>query len=139
MTALGFLFISSFAAATLLPGGSEAILLGMLQQQSAAVPLLWLAATLGNSLGSMSSYLLGYWGRQFKPLPEGSSHYRRAMRWLEKYGYWSLLLAWLPLVGDLLCVLAGWSKFPPWRSCLLILIGKGARYAVLVWLFFSFA
>lgn len=137
MWSLGFLFIVCFGAATLLPGGSEAVLVGMLQQQSAPVVLLLLVATLGNSLGSMTSYLLGYWGRRLRPDGQNSERYQRVTLWVDKYGYWSLTMSWLPLFGDLLCLVAGWRKFPLLPSCLLILLGKGVRYGVLVWLFFS--
>lgn len=116
------LFIASFAAATLLPGGSEIVLVAVIHKHPDAV---WPAvgvATAGNTLGGMSSYLIG------RLIPNRAQH--KAIIYLHKYGYWSLLFSWVPLVGDALCVAAGWLRFDPWLSMLLFAIGKLARYAL---------
>jgi membrane protein YqaA with SNARE-associated domain len=119
---LGALFLSSFLAATLLPGGSEAVLFGVLKLDGA---LLWPAlglATFGNTLGGMSSYLLGRF------LPE--RHKLRGLEWVRRYGSVTLLLAWAPLIGDGLCVAAGWLRLNALWVTLFMAAGKFARYWV---------
>ncbi|MDP2783790.1 MAG: YqaA family protein [Sulfurimicrobium sp.] len=116
------LFLSSLLGATVLPGGSEAVLFALLKLHP---DLLWPAlasATLGNTLGGMTSYLLGRF------LPRDRDH--RAAAWLRRHGSPVLLLAWAPLVGDALCVAAGWLRINPWYAVLFMFIGKGARYGV---------
>lgn len=115
------MFLASFLSATVLPGGSEAVLFALLKFHPG---LLWPAlacATLGNTLGGMSSYLLGRF------LPQDRSH--RASAWLQRHGSPALLLAWAPLIGDALCVAAGWLRINPWHAALFMLLGKAARYA----------
>lgn len=122
---LGGLFVSSFLAATLLPGGSEGVLFGILKLNPG---LLWPAlalATLGNTLGGMSSYLLG------RILPE-----RNPTKWLvfvHRYGSPAMLLAWAPLIGDALCVAAGWLRLNAVYVALFMAVGKLARYLVIAW------
>lgn len=122
-TGLITLFASSFLAATLLPGGSEAVLFGLLKLQPQLYwPALGLAA-LGNTLGGMTSYALG----RFLPhAPKG-----KGIGWLERHGSPALLLAWAPIVGDALCVAAGWLRVNPWWATLFMGIGKAARYWVI--------
>jgi len=117
---LWLLFTSSFLAATLLPGGSEAVLFGVLKLHPEQ---LWSAlgvATLGNTLGGTSSYLIGRVLPQKKALP--------GLPALRKYGTPALLLSWVPILGDPLCVAAGWLRLDPWLSALFIALGKFARY-----------
>jgi len=119
-TSLWLLFSSSFLAATLLPGGSEAVLFGVLKLHPEQ---LWSAlgvATLGNTLGGMSSYLIGRLLPQNKDLP--------GLPAMRKYGIPALLLSWVPLLGDPLCVAAGWLRLNPLLSTLFIALGKFARY-----------
>jgi len=128
------LFLSSFLAATLLPGGSEALLLWLNYQQSYSPLLLLFAATSGNTLGGLSSWAIGRWLRH--RFPEAGLHkprQRQALSWLEKHGSPLLLLSWVPIVGDPLCVAAGWARMPLLQSTLFIALGKGARYAMLLW------
>jgi len=118
---LAGLFLSSFLAATLLPCGSEAVLFGVLKGNA---QLFWPAlgmATLGNTLGGMTSYLLG------RLLPE-KRHPGRALGWVRRHGSPVLLLAWAPLMGDALCVAAGWLRVNAWAALLFMAIGKFARY-----------
>lgn len=130
------LFVSGFVAATLLPASSELLLLVLLQQ--GYMPwLLWLAATAGNTLGSCVNWYLGhkllrFSGRRWFPANE--MQLERAQRFFQRYGQWSLLLAWLPVVGDPLTLVAGVMKMPWLRFVLLVVIGKGLRYAVLIFL-----
>ncbi len=132
MIALWLMFSAAFIAATIFPGGSEVLLAALIKEQ----PDLWISlvfvATLGNSLGSVTNYGLGYLGR-FAKTPEemATGRFRYSVNLLKKYGYWSLLLAWLPIVGDLLCLLAGWMKMPIVQSTLMIFVGKGIRYLLI--------
>ena len=139
MTALQFteeagyigLAISSFVSATLLPGGSEVVLVALVQKFPEAFWRAILVATVGNTAGGMTSYALG------RLLPNRVEY--RAIIHLHRYGYWALLLSWLPIVGDALCVAAGWLRFNPWLSALLLAAGKCARYALLAggWAWFA--
>ena len=128
------LFFSSFLAATLLPGGSEAILLWLNYQQSYSPALLLLAATLGNTLGGLSSWGIGRWLRhRFPAAGLHKPRQKKALAWLEKHGSPLLLLSWVPVIGDPLCVAAGWARMPLLQSALFIALGKGARYGLLLW------
>lgn len=121
-TGLVTLFFASFIAATVLPGGSEFVLVGVLHAHPGAF---WPAigvATVGNTLGGVTSYWLG------RLLPNRVQH--KAIITLHKYGYWALLLSWLPLVGDALAVGAGWLRLSPWLSILAFAVGKFFRYLV---------
>lgn len=122
-TSLWALFTSSFLAATLLPGGSEAVLFGVLKLNPGQFWPALGAATLGNTLGGMSSYVIGRIIPQAKPL--------RGLDTVRKYGSPSLLLSWVPLIGDPLCVAAGWFRLNPWLAVLYIATGKFARYWVI--------
>jgi len=126
------LFASALISSTLLPGGSEALL--ALQLNSGLHPawLLILAATTGNVLGSMLTFGMGYWIACRYPLKGmDKPGQQRALRWLRRFGPGSLLLAWLPLIGDPLCLVAGWLRFPLLLSLLLITIGKTVRYLLI--------
>ncbi len=129
------LFFSSFLAATLLPGGSEAVLIWLQHQQSYHWLLLLFVATFGNTLGGLSSWGIGRWLRHYTP-DAGLSQPRqqRALGWLEQHGSPLLLLSWVPIIGDPLCVAAGWIKTPLLISLLFIAVGKGIRYGILLWL-----
>ena len=116
------LFASSFLAATLLPGGSEAVLFGVLALHPAEYWPALTVATLGNTLGGMSSYLLGRVIPQKEGLP--------GVPTVRKYGAPALILSWVPLLGDPLCVAAGWLRLNPWLSAAFMALGKFARYVV---------
>lgn len=117
------LFTSSFLAATLLPGGSEAVLFAVLKLHPGEYWPALGVATLGNTLGGMSSYLVGRIIPQKQTLP--------GLPAMQKYGGPALLLSWVPVIGDPLCVAAGWLRLDPWRSLLFIALGKFARYLVI--------
>ena len=127
------LFFISFCASTLLPLGSEWLLVALLLQGSN--PLATVAvATLGNSLGAGTNYLIGFYGGDWlieKVLRVEKTRQQQAIRWFNRYGSWSLLLAWLPVIGDPLCLVAGMLKTPLLRFSLLVTTGKGLRYTVL--------
>jgi membrane protein YqaA with SNARE-associated domain len=127
------LFIGSFLSSTLLPGGSEAMLLFAVTQQPGQIPQLWLIATLGNTLGGLSSWLIGWWlARRFPTQGLKEVRHRQALRRISRYGSPALLLSWLPLVGDPLCVAAGWSGIRLLPATLFIGIGKALRYVVII-------
>ncbi len=128
---LGTLFIVSFISATLLPMGSEPALFGLVKLNP---DLLWpaiIVATLGNTLGGMLDWWLGYGAHQAVDKWKHSSVHVRALAWLERLGPKACLLSWLPLVGDPLCAVAGWLRMPFWPCALYMLIGKLARYVVM--------
>lgn len=124
------LFASSFLSATLLPGNSELVLLYMLHEAPALKWPALIVATIGNTLGGMTSYAIG---RVFPKPREG-----RAVAWLRRYGPAALLLSWAPIVGDALCVASGWLRQNALAVAGFIAAGKFARYWVLaeglVWL-----
>lgn len=122
------LFTSSFLAATLLPGGSEAVLFGIL---TAYPQLYWPAlgvATLGNTLGGLSSYAIGLLLPDEKALLKKSRGSLRGLEWVHNHGSPVLLLAWVPFIGDLLCVAAGWLRINWILAMLFMAAGKFARY-----------
>jgi len=123
----GSLFGSSFLSATLLPGSSEAVLVALLIAQKGSVYGLLLAASVGNTLGGLTNILLG---RLMPPSGQGRWH-DTAMTWLHRLGPAALIFSWLPVVGDLLCVLAGWLRFAWLPSVLFLAIGKTLRYIVI--------
>ena len=122
------LFTSSFLAATLLPGGSEAVLVSVLL---AYPELHWQAlalATVGNTLGGMSSYLIGRLLPDEKAMLKKLGSSTRGLEWVRQHGAPILLLSWAPLIGDALCVAAGWLRTNWLWSLLFIAVGKFARY-----------
>ena len=119
------LFVGSFLSATLLPGGSEGLLWAFLQLHPAQTWSALLLATLGNTAGGMTSW---YCGRLLQQTTRALPQQARVARW----GSPALLLSWLPLVGDALCVAAGWLRLH-WLPCLLCMaLGKFARYWLIV-------
>jgi len=114
------LFAASFLAATLLPGGSEPALFALLRFNPAIFWPALAVATLGNTLGGLTSYAIG------RLLPERTV--RREVAWARRYGAPVLLLAWAPIIGDALCVAAGWLRLPLVQSTLYMAAGKLARY-----------
>ncbi len=116
------LFVASFLAATLLPGGSEVVLIAVLHKHPDAWAQAVAVATIGNTLGGSTSYLIG------RLIPNKAES--KAIIYLHKYGYWALLFSWVPLFGDALCVAAGWLRFNFWVSLLLFAVGKLFRYVL---------
>lgn len=150
------LFLSSFLAATLLPGGSEAVLFGVLKLHP---ELFWpalLLGTFGNTLGGMVTFGMGWMlpqtqqlkhvekvqlrrgGAEHSGAGEAAAHpvtqtdnFERNVLRVRRYGAPSLLLAWVPLIGDALCLAAGWLRLNWWQAALFMAIGKFARYWVI--------
>ena len=133
--ALWGLFLSAFLSATLLPGGSEVLLALLVREGEIPAPALWAVATAGNVLGSLVTFAMGRLlarrvGRRLLDDPR----HARALARLRRWGVAALLLAWVPVVGDPLCLAAGWARISlPW-SALYIALGKASRYAVLLWI-----
>jgi len=126
LLSLASLFASSFLSATLLPGNSEVVLVAMLLSGVSQPWLLVLIATMGNSLGGLTNVILG----RFFPLRKKSRWQEKAAGWLKRYGAATLLLSWMPVIGDLLCLLAGWMRIS-WGPVLFFLcLGKALRYAL---------
>ena len=125
------LFTSSFLAATLLPGGSEAVLVGVLLTYP---ELHWQAlvlATIGNTLGGMSSYFIGRFLPNEQAMYKKIGQNTRGLRWINQYGAPILLLSWVPLIGDVLCVAAGWLRINWLNAAIFMAVGKFARYWVI--------
>lgn len=136
---LSTVFVVAFLSATLLPLGSEPAVFALVKLNP---DLFWpavLVATAGNTLGGMLSWLMGYGAHRAVDRARHQATDLRALRWLERFGPKACLLAWLPGVGDPLCAVAGWLKFPFWPCALYMAVGKFARYlsmtAALLWVF----
>ena len=128
---LGTVFVVSFISATLLPLGSEPVVFGLIKLNP---DLLWQVmgvATLGNTLGGAVDWWMGMGAHQVADKYRHSAMHVRALDWLQKLGPKACLLAWVPLVGDPLCAVAGWLRMPFWPCLLYMGIGKFLRYLVL--------
>ena len=128
------LFLSALGAATLLPLQSEAVLASLLVLGQQPVWALLAVATGGNVLGAVLNWGLGrsieFW-REKPWFPVGADALHRAQATYHRYGYWTLLLSWVPVIGDPLTVVAGLMREPLWRFTLIVLVAKGGRYLVL--------
>ncbi|MDH5396228.1 MAG: DedA family protein [Gammaproteobacteria bacterium] len=132
---LWLLFFSAFISSTLFPGGSEAVLAYLATNQSQSIMLLVIIATLGNTLGAMTSWGIGYLiALRYSAEKLKSEREQKAVAQLRKYGSPILLLSWLPVVGDPLCVAAGWLKIHWLQSLLFITVGKLLRYIIVVYI-----
>ncbi|WP_374443962.1 YqaA family protein [Stella sp.] len=132
---LGGLFLGAFLAATVVPLSSEVGLAALIAADAAPAALLVAVATAGNVLGSAVNWLLGRGAARFRHrpwFPVDAARFARAEAWFARWGQWSLLFAWLPVVGDPLTLVAGALGVRWWPFVLLVAIGKAARYAV-VW------
>ncbi|RUX94864.1 MULTISPECIES: YqaA family protein [unclassified Mesorhizobium] len=136
MTALyGALFISAFFAATVLPISSEAVLAGLIVSGRGDPWLLLAVATIGNTLGSVVNWILGRGIdtlRTRRWFPVSPERYEQASRTFRRFGEWTLLFAWLPVVGDAFTIAAGAARVNLGVFVALVAIGKAARYTVIV-------
>ena len=136
------LFVSAFLSATLLPGSSEAALIALLALGKSDPVLLVAVATVGNVLGSVVNWALGRFFAHFSDrpwFPVSAGAFERAAAWYRRFGVWSLLVAWVPVIGDPLTVAAGVLRTGFWPFVALVTLGKAARYvfialAVLGWM-----
>jgi len=134
MSAYLTVFAASFLAATLLPFYSEFAVAGAMTLGAGALPL-FAAATLGNTLGAAVNWAIGRYLLRFQDrrwFPVDRRHLGRAQDWFQRFGVWSLLLAWLPIGGDALTFVAGVMRVHFALFFVLTAIGKGARYAALI-------
>ena len=127
------LFAAAFVAATILPMQSEALLAGLLVSGAYPTTFLIAVASTGNILGSAVNWLLGrgidrFRGRSW--FPASKTGLERATKWYHRYGRWTLLLSWMPIVGDPLTVVAGVMREPLWSFLLLVAIAKIGRYLI---------
>lgn len=128
------LFLSAFGAATLLPLQSEAVLAGLLAHGGYSTAMLLAVATVGNVLGSLVNWLLGRYIEHWhdKPwFPVKSAALEKAQIRYRRYGHWSLLLSWMPIIGDPITLIAGVMREPLWRFLPLVAVAKGGRYLLL--------
>ncbi len=136
LSGLWGLFFSAFISSTVAPGGSEALLAYMVSAGHFEVQGLIFIASVGNTLGAMTTWGLGALAAKKYPvstlLPEKKQN---ALDVVKKRGIWVLFFSWLPVIGDALCFAGGWLKLPFLPASLVILTGKFARYAVIAWMF----
>jgi membrane protein YqaA with SNARE-associated domain len=138
MIDLTTLFISSFLAATIFPAGSEIILVALNISGNHDKLLLLAIATTGNVLGALVNWFIGYYLIKFKDrkwFPLKKKQLKKYSDIYQKWGVWSLLLAWLPFIGDPLTVIAGIFKTNIWLFLLLVTIGKFTRYLFIISIF----
>ncbi len=133
---LGGLFISAFISSTVAPGGSEAVLAYIVATGHYRVELVVVVATIGNTLGAMTTWGLGVLAAKKYPAAALlSENKQKALSLVRKKGIWTLFFTWLPVVGDVLCFAGGWLKLPLLQASLIILLGKLGRYTVIAWMF----
>ncbi|MDO8885101.1 MAG: YqaA family protein [Pseudotabrizicola sp.] len=136
MFALVGLFLAAFAAATLIPAQSEAVLVAMILSASHPIWLLLTIATFGNVLGSAINWAMGRFLIRFADrrwFPFSQAQMGKATGWYSRWGHWSLLASWVPVIGDPLTLVAGVLREPFWRFALIVTLAKGGRYLVLAW------
>jgi membrane protein YqaA with SNARE-associated domain len=125
-------FTVSFVSATLLPMGSEPVLFGYLKLNPDMFWVAILVATVGNTLGGVVDWLMGFGASKAHEKLLGPKEHK-LLKWFEKLGPQALLLSWLPIVGDPLCAVAGWLRLP-WLPCLIYMaIGKFLRYVTMTY------
>jgi len=135
-TGLSGLFLSAFISSTIAPGGSEAVLAYLVSEGHYQLGHLVLVATIGNTLGAMTTWGLGVFAaKKFPVAALLPAQRQKALNVVRKRGLWVLFFSWLPILGDALCFAGGWLKLPLLPSCLVIFLGKLGRYAAITWLF----
>ncbi len=125
------LFLAAFMAATLFPTASEAVLVGLLVTGQTEPWILLVVATTGNVLGSVVNWWLGLWIEHFREhpwFPVSGNSLARAQAWYQRYGKWSLLLSWAPIIGDPLTLIAGVMREPFPVFLVLVTLAKCGRY-----------
>jgi len=126
------LFVSAFISSTLAPGGSEAVLAYLILNGEHAPFYLVLVATVGNSLGALTTYYIGYLASsKYPPENINKKHFAKANLYIQRFGSAALLLSWLPVIGDVLCLAAGWVRLNVIKSICFITLGKLARYSLI--------
>jgi membrane protein YqaA with SNARE-associated domain len=131
------LFSISFLAATVLPFSSELTLAGLISTSNYDNLILLVVASFGNVLGSVFNWSLGFYSRNLstkKWFPFKKTQIERSSKWFSKFGKWSLLFAWLPIVGDPLTFVAGLLRVRFLDFIILVAIGKVSRYLIVFYL-----
>ena len=131
------LFFISFLAATILPFSSELTLAGLISTSNYDNLSLLVLASFGNILGSVVNWFIGFYSRNFtskKWFPFNELQITRSSKWFEKFGKWSLLFAWVPILGDPLTLVAGLLRVRFLDFIILVAIGKVSRYLVVLYL-----
>ena len=131
------LFFISFLAATILPFSSELTLAGLISTSNYDNLLLLVFASFGNVLGSVFNWGLGFYARNLtikKWFPFKETQIERSSKWFSKFGKWSLLFAWVPIVGDPLTFVAGLFRVRFFDFIILVAIGKVSRYLIIFYL-----
>ena len=134
MSAYLLLFVTAFGAATILPFYSEVLLIAQVRNGYSPMGL-WIAATIGNTLGAVLNWFIAWHFIRFadRPwFPVRETSLQRGQRWFQKYGSWTLLLSWMPIGGDALTFVAGMMRVPLWIFLPLVALGKGLRYAIVI-------
>ena len=142
MIELGGLFLAAFAAATMIPAQSEAVLVALILAGNQPIWLLLFLASVGNVLGSAVNWAMGRFLIRFadRPwFPFSQARMDNATGWYARWGHWSLLASWVPMIGDPLPLVAGVLREPFWRFVLIVTVAKSGRYMVLVWITQSLA
>jgi membrane protein YqaA with SNARE-associated domain len=137
LTALWALFGTAFISATILPLPSEGALIAFERAFPHQIVVAVAVATLGNTLGGLSTYFLGRFSGRF--IHKKDQFAPQVLAALERFGPASLMLSWLPIVGDVLCGVAGWLKLSWWQCAMWMALGKGLRYLVVAGLFTKLA
>ena len=131
------LFLISFLAATILPFSSELTLAGFMATSNYNNLLLLIVASFGNVLGSVVNWILGFYSRNLskkKWFPFKDEQIEKSSKWFNKFGRWSLLFAWVPIIGDPLTLAAGLLRVKFIQFLILVTIGKVSRYLVIFYL-----
>ena len=134
LTFLAALFASAFTSATLLPGTSEGMLIGLIGMKLVPVVLAVGVATAGNTLGSLVNWAIGRFLDRYRHhprFPVSEAAMARAQRWYDRFGLWSLLASWVPVIGDPLTVVAGMMRVPFLPFLVIVAFAKCLRYAAI--------
>lgn len=130
------LFISAFISSTIAPGGSEAVLAYMVSEGQFTTQNLVIIATIGNTLGALTTWFLGVLASKKFPAEELlAKKKQKPLGLVKRWGVWALFFSWLPVIGDGLCFAGGWLKLPLIPSCIIIFLGKALRYTAIAYIF----
>jgi membrane protein YqaA with SNARE-associated domain len=128
------LFVLCFLASTIVPFPSEATLLLFLDSGNYAPYSILIVASMGNCLGGSTNYLLGFYGRKII----SGKRFLKSESLIRRFGFWTALFSWLPVIGDPLLVVLGIYRVSFWKTMGLMSLGKILRYLVVFWTYFTF-